>query len=719
MTVSIWRYSHLALFLISSLFLIAAALSGLILSFDPISEEFKSEHNSGLSEINLSELIQSVNSNFDETLTVEIDDNSFLKASIITEGASKQVYVSPITGKQIGNVREKNSFFQFVTNFHRSLFLKTTGRLLVGIFSFFLLLIALSGIFLLAKRHGGFRHLFSKVHKDEPSSYWHVKMSRWFFIPIVIISVSGVFLSAERFSLLPTSKNDEESPKSQWSGKNALDLITLADITKLEFPFSEDEDEYFLIDHHSGKLKVNQFNGEVVLMKSFGNMHYLTHWMSFLHTGEGSIIWSVLLMLTSLAILFFMISGFSVFLKRRSKSLSKPETQTDKTTAEIIILVGSESGNTLELAHELFNSFLANDKKAYITGLNAYSSYPCAEHLIILTSTYGNGEAPANAGRFQNLLKTIRQENKLSYAVLGLGSTSYPNFCSYAIEVDSLLKQTIGFNELLPLVKINNQSSKEIQKWIFALNDLFNTKLTLPKTSRIRSTDLFIVKERTNLNSDDTFILFLEPKNNTLSFQSGDLLEVLPSQNEAPRAYSLAKYNNGILLCVKKHPFGVCSSYLADVKLHQEIEASVVSNPKFRFPTEGNGVMCVANGTGITPFIGMLNDTLDSDSNYLFWGIRTPESLGIYSRYLEGLVLHEDNLFITYSKLNKKYIQEDVITNIHLILALFKNGGVLMICGSLQMKEELFYLLEKELKSKVNKSLEYFISKGQIKSDCY
>ena len=186
MTVSIWRYSHLALFLISSLFLIAAALSGLILSFDPISEEFKSEHNSGLSEINLSELIQSVNSNFDETFTVEIDDNSFIKASIITEGASKQVYVSPITGKQIGNVREKNSFFKFVTNFHRSLFLKTTGRLLVGIFSFFLLLIALSGIFLLAKRHGGFRHIFSKVHKDEPSSYWHVKMSRWFFIPIVI-----------------------------------------------------------------------------------------------------------------------------------------------------------------------------------------------------------------------------------------------------------------------------------------------------------------------------------------------------------------------------------------------------------------------------------------------------------------------------------------------------------------------------------------------------
>ena len=84
----------------------------------------------------------------------------------------------------------------------------------------------------------------------------------------------------------------------------------------------------------------------------------------------------------------------------RIRKSSLPKNKFNKNKADIIILVGSESGSTFGFANSLFKSLITANQKVFIDHLNNYTSYKNATHLLILTSTYGNGEAPINANIF-------------------------------------------------------------------------------------------------------------------------------------------------------------------------------------------------------------------------------------------------------------------------------------------------------------------------------
>ena len=92
----------------------------------------------------------SLEKKYDEIITIEIDENNFVAASIINKkGEYKSFYINPKTGEKIGDLIKKSRFYDFITNLHRSLFLKSTGRLLIGFVSFILFIIAITGIILI------------------------------------------------------------------------------------------------------------------------------------------------------------------------------------------------------------------------------------------------------------------------------------------------------------------------------------------------------------------------------------------------------------------------------------------------------------------------------------------------------------------------------------------------------------------------------------------
>lgn len=739
MTLSLWRYSHLLLAVISSLFLLMASVTGIILAIEPITHQSKGYAPHNLNEISLSETIEAVKAEYEEVFSLEVESSGFVKASVLNEDFDVlDIYINPKTGEQLGAVTKRPEIYNFATNLHRSLFLKSTGRFLVGLASLLLLIITITGLVLVVKRQGGISKIFSKVRKEYFEMRYHVILSRWLFIPIFILSLTGVYLSAERFELLPETnitlvEKPETADAIAYESLSEIPFFkdtSLSQVQKMDFPFSDDADDYFHINLKDREIEVNQQTGEIVAEAPYPIVKLASQISFILHTGEGSVWWSIVLLITSASLIFFMYSGFAMTIKRRRKlAVSKRDSLPTKEESEYIILVGSESGNTFDYAQRFFHSLLDQGKKAYITELNKYDEFPSAKHLIVMTATYGEGEPPTNAWRFMDVFETVQQKQNIGYSIVGFGSLEYPDYCAFAIEVDELLRNTKGFQEELPIFKINDGNFTAFEKWVnnWSEHHQLNLKIEAPKAKKkkLQQWD-FEVLERTEINSDYTFLLRLRPKKN-LKFNSGDLLSVVPEGSDIPRQYSIAKIGNDILLSIKRHEFGKASNYLYSLKKGDILTGAMETNPEFHFPKKSKSAILIANGTGIAPFLGMVQDQKEAPIN-LLWGTRTYSSCHLYDEVLgkNQCVFSENrkknlNVHRCFSReeVCQRYVQDLVKEQADLIVENFENNGVCMICGSLSMQNDVLDEIDRILQEKSNTSLDVVMQKGLLKMDCY
>ncbi|UTD16903.1 FAD-binding oxidoreductase [Tenacibaculum mesophilum] len=709
----------------SFLFLLVASLTGIILAFEPISKQLSDYNISNTKEITLAQTISVLQKQYDEVISITIDKNDFVSASVVTkEGKSDTFYVNPNTGEKLGDIEKKKPIFQFATSLHRSLFLKSTGRFIVGFISFLLCLIAITGLILITKRQGGFKKLFSKIVKENFEQYYHIIIGRYTLIPIIIITLTGVYLSLDRFSVLPVEKINHSYDFSLASSKEKITLLefpvfkntTLNEVKSVEFPFSEDEEDYFFVKLTDSELIIHQYTGTIISKENLSLTSILLNWSLLLHTGNGTIVWSIILLLSSISILFFIYSGFAMTFSRTQKR-SLPKNKTKKDNAEIIILVGSETNNTYSFASSLYNALIKNGKTVFIDILNNYASYKKAKHLIILTSTYGEGEAPSNASKFLQLVQQIVTQNPINYSVIGFGSRAYPHFCQFAIDIDNTLQQLSTFKTLLPVYKINNQSFQDFKTWGHLWSKKTNIQFELTQeVKKHKKQQTFTTVSKTDLNNDDSFLIRLQPTKK-IRFNSGDLLAITPKEDNIERLYSVGKIDNDIILSIKKHDLGVCSNLLYQLEENEIIQASIQQNKDFYFPKRKKEVVLIANGTGIAPFLGMLQHK-NGTKAHLFWGVRTKESLRMYAPLLKNI--EKNNIHIAYSQeKEKEYVQDLLLKKETTITTVLKNGGTIMICGSIKMLKGVEKVLEQITSTKLNTSLDYFKKKNQIKTDCY
>jgi sulfite reductase (NADPH) flavoprotein alpha-component len=721
MTISIWRYSHLTLAISSSLFILLAAITGIILAFDPISNQLKPFAIHNLEAQSLSKTVAVLENQYAEVISLKVDDNHFVEASVVTKkGDSKTFYINPFTGKKLGELLEKKPLYKWATNLHRSLFLKSTGRFLVGLFSLLLALITITGSILIIKRQGGIQLFFSKIVKENAEQYYHIIIGRLTFIPIIIITLTGVYLSVEKFSLLPDSTITHAYNYTKKQNKATISpsefslfkSIKLSEVKSLEFPFSDDKEDYFFLKTQNKEYIIHQYSGNTISNQKIPFVTILSNWSLLLHTGRGSIIWSILLILSCFALLFFMYSGFAISLKRKKqKGLIKNKTHKDK--AEFVILVGSETGSTNAFANSLYTAITEAKRTVYINDLNSYSTYKNLKNLIILTATYGDGEPPVNAVNFVDKIKNNTLNSPINYSVIGFGSLAYSQFCKFAVDIDNTFKNQANYNSILPICKINNQSFATFKNWGIQFNTKTGIKLNLKQqVQKTTKQQTFTVIDKTVLNKDNTFLIRLKPSQKT-KFTSGDLLTITPKEDNIQRLYSIGKVQNDILLSIKKHEFGICSNLLFNLKKEILLKAKVQRNKEFHFPSRKKEIILIANGTGIAPYLGELNT-----NSHLFFGLRTSASLELYKPYLKNI--EKQNMHIAYSQENNgEYVQDLIAKKERLIASILKNGGTIMICGSVTMMNGVLSVLEKITLKELNIPLNTFEKRKQIKTDCY
>ena len=727
MVFSIWRLSHLTLAISSFVFILIASITGIILAIEPISEKLR-PYNVDLENISLAKTISNLEKEYDEVFSIKKDYNNHIITSVITkEGTSEQFYVNPHSGEKIGYLVEKAPIYKFATNLHRSLFLKTTGRIIIGVVSFILLMIAITGLLLIIKRQGGIAKFFSKVVKEDIYQYYHVILGRISLIPIILITITGVYLSLEKFSLLPENKIVHKIKEPALGSKKMISEFLifkstrLKDLKILEFPFSKDKEDTFYLKLQNKELIINQYSGEILSTIKYPFVVLASSISLSLHTGRGSFLWSLVLFLSAASILFFIFSGFIMTFQRKRKINYIPANVYNKKDAEYLILVGSETGNTYLLAKALFDALKKAHKKVFITDLNKYTTFKNLKHLFILTATYGSGEAPSNSEKFLKKINTLKPIQKVEFSVIGFGSLAYPDFCQFAIDIDTVLINKLNFNQTIPIHKIHNQNYNDFLNWSFEWSK--KTKIPLKINAKNKKPEKlapFMVVNKTALNEDNTFIIQIKPAKKTI-FKAGDLLEIAPNEDSIVRYYSIGSLNNDIILSVKKHSLGVCSNYLNEMKQGSIFFGKVKKNKEFHFPNQYKEVILIANGTGIAPFLGMLNENTNQIPTHLFWGGRKKSSFKLYKDFITQAIQKKqlNSLNIAYSRegKTKKYVQQLIEQNSEIIVRVLSQNGVIMICGSLAMETGVKKILSTITESKMNLELEKF--KNQIRTDCY
>ncbi|WP_421810593.1 PepSY domain-containing protein [Flagellimonas sp.] len=731
MALSVWRYSHLILALVSSLFLLVASITGVILAVEPISNKVQPYRIAEADGLSLAQTLENLNAKYDEILSISRDRNGFISVSVIIEGENKQFYVDPFTGQQLGPLIEKAPIFQFSTNLHRSLFLKSTGRFLIGLVSFLLFLIVVSGIVLIAKRQGGIRYFFAPVVRENFSQFNHVVYSRIALLPILVLSLTGVYLSLLRFNLIPEEQivhevdydSLRETPTIPIKEFALFQQTALGELRELEYPFSEFVEDYYTIRLKNREVLLNQFTGEIITEKQQPLVTTISSWSTVLHTGEGSIIWSTILGLGSLAIPFLMVTGFVVYFKRPKIRIKN---KFSKNECDHIILVGTEGGTTLLFAQEFHKQLLKTGKKSYLGMMNEYNVFPKMKQLTLITATYGQGEAPASASRFMQLAEEHLQKQPFSFSIVGFGSTSYPNFCQFAYEVSEVLKTQTDSTALGEVFTINNQSFEAFSNWTnqWAKSQGITLQLEKPRTSLPKNQiSDFVVMDRADLTKEDTFLLTLKNKNGAKAV-SGDLLSITPKEDGRERLYSIGHLGKDLLaISVKKYPNGICSNLLGQLDKGQVLSAAVAKNRHFHLPKNTKDVVLIATGTGIGPFLGMMATNTPQRKMHLYWGGRTPESYKLYQPYIDEAQAKKRLKSFTpaYSRAQtqKVYVQHLIKKDGDKVAEILKKGGGVMICGSIAMQREVMNELQTICKSYLSKDLSFYQNKGQIKMDCY
>lgn len=731
MTRSVWRYSHLAQAVSSFLLLALASVTGIILAFEPVSQKLQPYRASNVAQLTLAQTLPVLKKSYSELSELSVDANQFVQIrGNDASGKNLTVYVDPQTGRILGTPTKQSEFFQWVTGLHRSLFLHETGRFFIGLTAFLLLLITVSGTLLIIQRQRGLQRFFTRIVRDNFAQYYHVVLGRLSLVPILLIALSGTFLSLARFGLV---KEPNSSPKIDFDALKSkpqrtladfavFQAIRLTDVQTIEFPFSEDPEDYYTLKLADRELTVNQITGDILSEDRYPTAVLLTNLSLDLHTGRASSLWAIILAGAAGNILFFIYSGFAITWKRLANRV-KNKYSADE--SQFIILVGSENGSTFRFAQLIYQQLLRQGERAFLTELNNYTVFPKAEHLIVLTATYGLGEAPTNARRFATLVDKHPQPRPVRYSVLGFGSRAYPDFCQFAFEVNQLLSRQDWAVPLVDIHTVNDRSPAEFSLWAEAWSQ--QADRPMPVSAELSQTlvprlDTLTVTDNTGTTEPDGTFQIRMRAGRRQRVKSGDLLAIYPGNDHRERLYSIGVLNKDLQLSVRLHPGGLGSGFLHGLTPGEMVQARIVSNEHFHFPAKAPVVVMIANGTGIAPFLGMISQNKQQIPCHLYCGFRQSASFTSYRHFLETSRSAQQltTLQVAYSREGEKqYVSDLLARDVDFIANVLAMKGVLMLCGSLSMQKDVLELLDTICQTKLGKSVSVYQSHSQIRMDCY
>ena len=217
----------------------------------------------------------------------------------------------------------------------------------------------------------------------------------------------------------------------------------------------------------------------------------------------------------------------------------------------VTVLFGSQTGTAEGLAKKLVKTLKKGNFEPNIQDMGSYDRELLAKekNLLVITSTYGDGEPPDTALELHTWLMSdvAPRLEGVNFSVLSLGDSSYPDFCQCGTDFDLRL-EALGANRIYPRVDVDVDVDQPYADWSKGVIAVLSPNASTTISSKSVSDEIedagyskknpfpSVVLNNFNLNgpgSKQTHHIEFSLLGSELSYEVGDALGVYPENPES------------------------------------------------------------------------------------------------------------------------------------------------------------------------------------------
>jgi sulfite reductase (NADPH) flavoprotein alpha-component len=214
----------------------------------------------------------------------------------------------------------------------------------------------------------------------------------------------------------------------------------------------------------------------------------------------------------------------------------------------VTVLYGTESGNSEALAGQLAKQAKQKGYKPQLLNMAdaTIANIKDAQRLLVVVSTWGDGEPPESSEAFYNeLMEADIALDDVEFSVCALGDTSYDLFCQTGKDVDARLEK-LGAKRVVDRVDCDLEFDEPFSNWSQSIwNELGAAEGVATSSALVQSQQVVFDKKNPfpaevienqllsgSRSAKETYHIELSLEGSGFDYQPGDVLGVIPRNSE-------------------------------------------------------------------------------------------------------------------------------------------------------------------------------------------